>query len=190
MSIDTVEPSSPKPPGFGGPVLHWRGVVNGVRYERDLPMNTTLLRALRDYCGLTGTKGACEEGECGSCTVILDGRAVNSCLVLAAQAQDGQVTTIEGLTRDGKLHVLQEKFLATGAAQCGYCTPGLIMAAAALLQRQPNPTQQEFFEALEGNICRCTGYKAILEAIWQAAREWPTAAAAGELSGTGPEAEA
>jgi aerobic carbon-monoxide dehydrogenase small subunit len=158
--------------GADGMLWHWRCTVNGQEVERDLPVGTTLLDALRDHCCLTGTKGACLEGECGSCTVILDGKPVNSCLVLAAQAQDCEVLTIEGLAHDGRLHVLQEKFLATGAAQCGYCTPGLIMAAAALLQKNPAPTPEEFHHGMEGNICRCTGYKAISDAIWQAAKEW------------------
>ncbi len=162
-------------PPFDGPTWHWRCIVNGETVERDLPVGTTLLHALRDYCSLTGTKGACEEGECGSCTVLLDGRPVNSCLVLAAQAQDREVTTIEGLASGGKLHILQEKFLAAGAAQCGYCTPGLIMAAAALLNEKPDPTPQELLEGMEGNICRCTGYQGIHEAIRQAAAEWSTA---------------
>lgn len=152
---------------------HWRCTVNGETLERDLPVGTTLLRALRDDCSLTGTKGACEEGECGSCTVLLDGEPVNSCLVLAAQTQDREVTTIEGMATDGKLHVLQDKFLASGATQCGYCTPGLVMAAAALLKRNPNPTPDELLAAMEGNICRCTGYKHIVEGIRQATEQWP-----------------
>ncbi len=156
----------------GPTTWHWRCTVNGGVVEHDLPPSTTLLEALRDYCCLTGTKGACLEGECGSCTVLVDGSPVNSCLVLAAQVQDRAVTTIEGLGSPGKLHVLQEKFLAAGAAQCGYCTPGLIMAAAALLREHPTPTPDEFFEAMEGNICRCTGYNAISEAIRQAAQAW------------------
>lgn len=155
-------------------IWHWRCKVNGQVIERDLPASTTLLHALRDHCSLTGTKGACEEGECGSCTVLLDGAPVNSCLVLAAQTQDCEVTTIEAMASGRKLHVLQDKFLATGAAQCGYCTPGLIMAAAALLKQHPDPTPDEFLQGMEGNICRCTGYKAISEAIRQAAQEWPT----------------
>lgn len=175
-----IPPSEPSRFDLDTTSWSWRCTINGQRYERDLPVGTTLLRALRDECGLTGTKGACEEGECGSCTVILNGKPVNSCLVLAAQAQDGDVVTIEGMATGPKLHVLQEKFIATGAAQCGYCTPGLIMAAAALLKDNPEPSPREFFEGMEGNICRCTGYKAIAEAIWQAAREWP--ASSGPLS--------
>lgn len=171
MSTDMIQSDGHVPP-VDGFTWHWRCAVNGQTLERDLPVGTTLLHALRDHCSLTGSKGACEEGECGSCTVLLDGVPVNSCLVLAAQAQDRSVTSIEGMANGNKLHVLQEKFLATGAAQCGYCTPGLIMAAAALLAEHPNPSPQEFFEGMEGNICRCTGYKSIAQAIHQAAEQW------------------
>ena len=146
--------------------------VNGGDVRVDVDHDETLLWMLREKLGLTGTKGSCLEGECGSCTVLVDGRAVNSCIVLAAQMQDRAVETIEALAHGDKLHVLQEKFIASGAAQCGYCTPGLIMAAKALLESNPNPSQEEFFEGMEGNICRCTGYAAISEAIRAAAREW------------------
>lgn len=155
-------------------VMPWHATINGVAYERTVPVNVSLLDVLRDHCGLTGTKGACLEGECGSCTVLLDGKPVNSCLVLAAQVQDRCITTIEGLAHEQKLHILQEKFVEAGAAQCGYCTPGLIMSAAALLQQNPNPTPRDFFENMEGNICRCTGYKSICQAIQAAAEEWGT----------------
>ncbi len=150
--------------------------VNGNPVDTEVPQEETLLTTLRDRLGLTGTKGACLEGECGSCTVIVDGAAVNSCLVLSPQMQGRSVETIEGLACGDKLHVLQEKFLDTGAAQCGYCTPGLIMSAKVLLEQNPNPTEQEFFEGMEGNICRCTGYKSICEAIRLAAREWESTA--------------
>ncbi len=146
--------------------------VNGRAIDQSVDLDRTLLDFLRDDIGLTGTKGSCLEGECGSCTVILDGQAVNSCLVLAAQTQGRRVETIEGLANGDKLHVLQDKFLASGAAQCGYCTPGLIMAAKVMLDADPNPSEQAFFEGMEGNICRCTGYAAICEAIRAAAREW------------------
>lgn len=146
--------------------------VNGQPAEVDVEPDETLLTTLRDRLGLTGTKGSCLEGECGSCTVIVDGRAVNSCLVLSAQMQGRRVETIEGLADGDKLHVLQEKFLASGAAQCGYCTPGLIMAAKVLLEQTPTPSEQAFFEGMEGNICRCTGYKSICGAIRAAAKEW------------------
>ncbi|MCG8408246.1 MAG: (2Fe-2S)-binding protein [Phycisphaerales bacterium] len=146
--------------------------VNGGTVDTDVPQDEALLTTLRDRLGLTGTKGSCLEGECGSCTVIVDGEAVNSCLVLSPQMQDRKIETIEGLADGGKLHVLQEKFLAAGAAQCGYCTPGLIMAAKVLLENNANLTEEEFFEGMEGNICRCTGYKSICEAIRTAARQW------------------
>ncbi len=146
--------------------------VNGDPVEIEVQQDETLLAVLRERLGLTGTKGSCLEGECGSCTVIVDGQAVNSCLVLAGQMQGRRVETIEGLASGDKLHVLQEKFLASGAAQCGYCTPGLIMAAQALLGANPEPTDEEFLEGMEGNICRCTGYGAIREAIVAAAKEW------------------
>ena len=149
-----------------------RCTVNGQPAEVDVEPDETLLTTLRDRLGLTGTKGSCLEGECGSCTVIVDGRAVNSCLVLSAQMQGRSVETIEGLADGDKLHILQDKFLASGAAQCGYCTPGLIMAAKVLLEQTPAPSEQAFFEGMEGNICRCTGYKSICEAIRAAAKEW------------------
>lgn len=146
--------------------------VNGAPVDLEVPIEETLLITLRDRIGLTGTKGSCLEGECGSCTVIVDGEVTNSCLVLSPQMQGCRIETIEGLAEGGKLHVLQEKFLASGAAQCGYCTPGLIMSAKLLLESNPNPTEDEFFEGMEGNICRCTGYKSICEAIREAAKEW------------------
>lgn len=146
--------------------------VNGKPVSIDVEQGETLLWTLREKLGLTGTKGSCLEGECGSCTVLVDGQPVNSCLMLAAQAEGHRVETIEGLTHGEKLHVLQEKFLASGAAQCGYCTPGLIMSAKALLEQNPNPSEKEFFEGMEGNICRCTGYVSICEAIKSAAKEW------------------
>jgi carbon-monoxide dehydrogenase small subunit len=146
--------------------------VNGMPIDREVNQDDTLLNVLRDGLGLTGTKGSCLEGECGSCTVVIDGKPVNSCLVLAPQVHGRDVTTIEGLANGDKLHVLQDKFLASGAAQCGYCTPGLIMSAKALLDVNPNPTESEFFEGMEGNICRCTGYRSICEAIKSAVREW------------------
>ena len=147
-------------------------MVNGQPSEVDVEPDETLLTTLRDRLGLTGTKGSCLEGECGSCTVIVDGQAVNSCLVLSAQMQGRRVETIEDLADGDKLHILQEEFLASGAAQCGYCTPGLIMAAKVLLEQTPAPSEQAFFEGMEGNICRCTGYKSICEAIRAAAKEW------------------
>ncbi len=156
------------------PATRWRlrCTVNGNPVDLEIEQNETLLTILRERLGLTGTKGSCLEGECGSCTVIVDGKPVNSCLVIGAQMQGRNVETIESLACGDKLHLLQEKFLASGAAQCGYCTPGLIMSAKALLEKTPNPSEEEFFEGMEGNICRCTGYNAISEAIRAAAREW------------------
>lgn len=146
--------------------------INGTRVEADVEPQLTLLEFLRSRQMLTGTKGACLEGECGSCTVLIDDQPVNSCLMLAAQANGREIITIEGLSGGDKLHVLQQKFLDTGAAQCGYCTPGLIMAAKALLDHNPDPTLEELLEGLEGNICRCTGYVSIVDAIRQAHKEW------------------
>jgi carbon-monoxide dehydrogenase small subunit len=145
--------------------------VNGNPVELAVEQDETLLNILRDRLGLTGTKGSCLEGECGSCTVIIDGEAVNSCLVLAPQVQGRSVETIEGIAKGGRMHRLQEQFLARGAVQCGYCTPGLIMAAKALLDRTPHPTDEQILEGLEGNICRCTGYSAIRDAVRAVARE-------------------
>jgi len=145
--------------------------VNGEPVVREAPVDCTLLSFLRDIVGLTGTKGACLEGECGSCTVLVDGTPVTSCLMLAAQVAERNVTTIEGLSDGNALDVLQDKFIETGAAQCGYCTPGLIMAARALLDEHPNIEESDLLTALEGNICRCTGYASILEAVRRAHRE-------------------
>lgn len=145
--------------------------VNGNLVELDVEQDETLLNILRDRLGLTGTKGSCLEGECGSCTVIVDGEAVNSCLVLGPQVHGRSVETIEGIAEGDRLHRLQEQFLAAGAVQCGYCTPGLIMAAKALLDRTPHPTDEQILEGMEGNICRCTGYSAIRDAVRAVARE-------------------
>jgi len=125
----------------------------------------TLYDVLRERLGLIGTKGACLEGECGSCTVLLDGEPVTACLVMAPQVTGRAVTTVEGLAADDRLHPVQDSFVACGAVQCGYCTPGLIISAAALLSRNPNPTPQQVREALEGNLCRCTGYTKIIDAV-------------------------
>jgi aerobic carbon-monoxide dehydrogenase small subunit len=151
---------------------HLGFTLNGERREMDVDPQMTLLQLLRMELGLMGTKGACEEGECGSCTVILDGMPVNSCLVMAAQVQDREVTTIEGLAEGGNLHILQRKFIESGAVQCGYCTPGLIMAAKDILDNKPDCSEEEFLTSMEGNICRCTGYSKILEAIRSAHREF------------------
>jgi aerobic carbon-monoxide dehydrogenase small subunit len=141
--------------------------------ERELRLEVapyhTLLDVLRDTVRLTGTKECCAEGECGACTVLLDGRAVCSCLVLAVEAHGQDVTTIEGIATDGKLDRLQEAFVATGAVQCGFCIPGMIMAARQLLSSNPEPTRAEVQEGLEGNLCRCGGYSRIIDAVMLAA---------------------
>jgi carbon-monoxide dehydrogenase small subunit len=150
---------------------HLECTINGSPVRHEVPEDVTLLSFLRDHLGLTGTKGACLEGECGSCTVLLDDQPVCSCLMLAAQAHGRRVTTVEGLAQGDRLVGLQEKFIETGAAQCGYCTPGLLLAARALLDGNPHPSEQEVRLALEGNVCRCTGYTAVVEAVELAARE-------------------
>jgi carbon-monoxide dehydrogenase small subunit len=144
--------------------------LNG-RHERlDIPTNMTLLDLLRDAIGLTGTKKGCEVGECGACTVLLDGRAVNSCLVLAAQVSGREVVTVEGLAPLGTLRPLQEAFIDHGAVQCGFCTPGMLMSAKDLLDHTTEPSEKEIRGAIAGNLCRCTGYQQIVEAIEDAAR--------------------
>jgi aerobic carbon-monoxide dehydrogenase small subunit len=143
--------------------------VNGERRETEVWEGESLLFALRERLGLPGSKNACEQGECGSCSVLFDGRLVCACLVLAAQADGHDVVTVEGLARDGELHPVQEAFTETGAVQCGFCTPGLIVATADLLRRTPTPTDDELREALSGNLCRCTGYAKIFDAVRLAA---------------------
>jgi aerobic carbon-monoxide dehydrogenase small subunit len=143
--------------------------VNGERHETDVWVGESLLTTLRDRLALPGSKNACEQGECGSCSVLLDGELVCACLVLAAQADGHTVTTVEGLADGGTLHVVQEAFADTGAVQCGFCTPGFVVAAADLLARVPDPTDDEIREALSGNLCRCTGYAKILDAVHAAA---------------------
>ena len=143
--------------------------VNGERLEADVWAGESLLTALRDRLGLPGSKNACEQGECGSCSVLLDGELVCSCLVLATQAEGHEVVSVEGLVEDGELHPVQAAFADTGAVQCGFCTPGFVVAAADLLRRIPNPSDDEIREALSGNLCRCTGYQKILDAVHQAA---------------------
>jgi aerobic carbon-monoxide dehydrogenase small subunit len=144
-------------------------LVNGEQREADAWAGESLLTTLRDRLGLPGSKNACEQGECGSCSVLLDGALVCSCLVLAAQADGHEVVTVEGLGDDGRLHAVQEAFAATGAVQCGFCTPGFVVAAADLLGRIPDPNDDEIREALSGNLCRCTGYQKILDAVRLAA---------------------
>ena len=143
--------------------------VNGEPCEADVWEGESLLFALRERLGFPGSKNACEQGECGSCSVLLDGRLVCACLVLAAQADGHDVVTVEGLAEDGRLHRVQEAFVAAGAVQCGFCTPGLVVAAADLLARNGDPNEDEIREALSGNLCRCTGYAKIFDAVRTAA---------------------
>ena len=146
-------------------------VVNGVRREADVWAGESLLFALRERLGLPGSKNACEQGECGSCSVWLDGDVVCSCLVPAVQADGAVVKTVEALADGDVLHAVQEAFLAAGAVQCGFCTPGMVVTAADLLERDPDPSDETIREALAGNLCRCTGYSKILDAVHLAARE-------------------
>ena len=143
--------------------------VNGEPMEAEVWEGESLLYALREHMGLPGSKNACEQGECGSCSVLLDGTLVCACLVLAAQADGHEIVTVEGLGSDGMLHPVQEAFATTGAVQCGFCTPGLIVATVDLLARVPEPTDDEIREALSGNLCRCTGYAKIFDAVRMAA---------------------
>ncbi len=143
--------------------------VNGEKREADVWEGESLLFALREGLGLPGSKNACEQGECGSCSVLLDGTLVCACLVLAAQADGHEVVTVEGLAEDGELHRVQEAFVEAGAVQCGFCTPGLVVATADLLAHNPKPSDDEIREALSGNLCRCTGYSKIFDAVRLAA---------------------
>jgi len=142
-----------------------RMVVNGEQVELEITPSDTLAMVLRERLGLTGTKIGCEEGECGACTVLVDGLPVNSCLYPAVKAQDRSIRTVEGLSKNGELHPLQRSFVEHGAVQCGYCTPGILLSAVALLEQNPHPTDDEIRRALSGNLCRCTGYLKIIEAI-------------------------
>jgi carbon-monoxide dehydrogenase small subunit len=144
--------------------------VNNEAYELDVPAHYTLLRLLRERLVLTGTKNGCEAGECGACAVLMNGEPVNSCMVLAPEADGAEIVTIEGLGQDSRLDPLQEAFMATGATQCGFCTPGLLVNARALLDRNPDPGEDEIREALVGNLCRCTGYLRVIDAVQMAAR--------------------
>ena len=145
--------------------------VNGIEREVDVAESTTLLDFVRDDLHLTGTKECCDVGECGACTVIVEGRAVNSCLMLAAEVEGGSMTTIEGLSDNGRLSRLQDAFLTRGAVQCGFCIPGQVIAAHSLLLRKPHPTLDEVKEGLSGNLCRCGGYVQICEAVLAASDE-------------------
>jgi len=133
--------------------------------------NTLLLDLIRDKIGLTGTKRGCDTGECGACTVLIEGKAVNSCLVLAVEADGKNIVTIEGLAKNGKIHPIQEAFIEEGAVQCGFCTPGMILSTKALLDKNLNPSEEEIKKAIAGNLCRCTGYTKIIKAIKSAAKK-------------------
>lgn len=144
--------------------------VNGVTERLQVPSNLTLLQMLRDELALTGTKNGCSAGECGACTVMMNGEPVNSCMVLAVEADGANIVTVEGLSREGQLDPLQEAFVEEGGVQCGFCTPGVLISARALLNRKPNPSEEDIREALVGNLCRCTGYVRMVRAVQKAAR--------------------
>ncbi|MGQ0715318.1 MAG: (2Fe-2S)-binding protein [Gemmatimonadaceae bacterium] len=150
--------------------VHHAFVVNGERVEAAFAPHKTLLEVLREDLGLTGTKHGCELGECGTCTVLVDGTPILSCLALALSYADRSIETVEGMARGATLHPLQDAFAELGAAQCGYCTPGFLLAARALLDANPSPTRDEIKESLSGNLCRCTGYLKIYEAVEMAGR--------------------
>ncbi|WP_227762096.1 (2Fe-2S)-binding protein [Zhaonella formicivorans] len=147
--------------------------VNGQIYFKNVEVNMTLLEFLREELHLTGTKQGCNEGECGACTVLVNGKPINSCLMLAVEAHGAQVLTVEGLaSEEGTLHPLQEAFLQAGAVQCGFCTPGMLLGAKALLDKYPHPTPAQIRKEMEGHICRCTGYKRIVDAIMLASEKF------------------
>lgn len=145
--------------------------VNGVSHQHEVEPRLLLVHYLRDVLGLTGTHIGCETSLCGACTILLDGQAVKSCTVLAVQADGGEVTTIEGLVKNGELHPMQQGFWERHGLQCGYCTPGMIMAATQIIDRNANPSREEIRHGLEGNLCRCTGYQHIVEAVEYAAKK-------------------
>ena len=144
--------------------------VNDLVETVNVPQNMTLLRMLRETLSLTGTKNGCTAGECGACTVLMNGEPVNSCMVLAAECDGAVITTVEGLAKNGNLTKIQDAIVKSGGVQCGFCTPGMLISATALLKRNPNPTDAEIREAIVGNLCRCTGYFRIVDAIKQAAK--------------------
>ncbi len=150
--------------------------VNGKSYNLSVEAHRTLVEVLRETLGFTGTKKSCNEGECGACTVLMDGKPVASCLVLAVAAQGKEITTIEGLNEGEKLHPVQEAFVKHAAIQCGFCTPGMVLAAKALLDENPEPTAKEVRRAISGNLCRCTGYQQIVDAVMAAAAAMKTGA--------------
>jgi carbon-monoxide dehydrogenase small subunit len=144
--------------------------INGELEVVEVPAHWTLLQMLRDKLALTGTKNGCAGGECGACTVLLNGGPVNSCMVLGVECDGAEVTTVEGLSKDGRLDPVQQAIIDTGGVQCGFCTPGVLISARALLDRNPNPSEEEIMESLVGNLCRCTGYVRIIEGIKEAAK--------------------
>jgi len=145
--------------------------VNGIRHEIDVEPHEILLDVVRNRLGLTGTKRSCDVQVCGTCTVLLDGRPVSSCTLLAIEARDREILTIEGLAQDGKLHPLQQAFIEYGGFQCGFCTPGMILTAKTLLEENASPTEEDIIQYMQGNLCRCTGYKKIIESIMGAAKK-------------------
>jgi carbon-monoxide dehydrogenase small subunit len=145
--------------------------INGLPYESEIDVRRTLLEVLRETFGLMGTKKGCNEGECGACTILIDGKAVLSCLVLAVEAQDKSIKTVEGLSENGELHPLQKSFIEYGALQCGFCTSGMLMTAAGLLNENPKPDEESVRKAMVGNLCRCTGYNKIITAILSVAEK-------------------
>ena len=145
--------------------------VNGETFHVEVEPHETLLDVIRGKVGLTGTKKGCETGQCGACTIIVEGKAVNACLILAVEAHGREIVTVEGLAKGGQLHPLQQAFVEEGAVQCGYCTPGMLLSAKALLDENPRPTQRQVKEAIAGNLCRCTGYVKIVKAIMTAAEK-------------------
>jgi len=149
--------------------------VNGTLYEAAVDARWTLAELLREQIGLTGTKLGCDRGECGACTVLIEGKSALSCMTLAAEAADKKITTVESLSSDGKMSTLQEAFWAAGAVQCGFCTPGMLMSATALLQANPKPTEDDVRHGLSGNLCRCTGYRKIVEGVLVASGQTPKA---------------
>ena len=161
------KPDNNQPPGK----ILVRLRVNGETYEAATETNKTLLEVLREDMNLTGTKHGCELGECGTCAVLVNGQPVLSCLMLGIEAVDTEIITVEGMTQNGKSHPLQQAFADLGAAQCGYCIPGILLTAKALLDENPRPTRDEIRQALSGNLCRCTGYTKILQAVELAAKE-------------------
>ena len=157
--------------------LAWISIVinvNGISHKLRVRTSALLLDVLREDLGLKGTKRGCDQGQCGACTVLLDGRPVLSCILLAVQADGKKIQTIEGMASEGKLHPLQEAFVAEGGAQCGFCTPGMILSAKALLDQKAHPADEEIRQAISGNLCRCTGYEKIIRAVKKAAQAMKT----------------